>query len=332
MFFKDLLTPIGVTFLSLLIGGATLAGQTVHNIWDPPFRQGIAAQVENRIITFEELRREMAPLAPRIRQESRNEQEFTEKMSQLYVEVLQNLIDREIIVKEFNSKEFKLPQTVIENEFDRILVEDFNNDRAAFLEHLKSQGKNVREFRRELYERIVVSVMRGQMRKTVAEISPERIENFYNENKIHFYQEEALKLRLILLRAIADESMDLLRQQAARVMEELRSGRDFAEVAKEYSQDSRRERGGDWDWVQRGDLQDTLSEVAFGLEPGSFSDPVEVGGQIFILYNEAYRAEGLQELAEVRDRIEDILLGQISRQAQRAWLERLRKTAFVRYF
>jgi peptidyl-prolyl cis-trans isomerase SurA len=321
-------------FLILMFSGAVLPsyGQTVHNIWNPPFRQGIAAQVEGRIITFEELRREMAPLAPRIRQESRSENEFNDKMSQLYVEVLQNLIDREIIVREFTKKEFNLPQTVIENEFDRILIEDFNNDRAAFLEHLQSQGKNVREFRQELYKRIVVSVMRGQMRKTVAEVSPERIESFYNENKIHFYQEEALKLRLILLRPIADESIDLIRQQASRVMKELESGRDFADVAREYSQDTRRERGGDWDWVQRGDLQDDLSAAAFSLNPGTYSQPIEIGSQIFILYAEDYRSEGLQPLHEVRDRIEDILLGQISRQAQRAWIERLRKTAYVRYF
>ena len=63
----------------------------------PPYENGIAAVVEEKIITFEELRREMSPLIPQIRGESRSEDEFTNKMSQLYLEILQNLIDHVLI-------------------------------------------------------------------------------------------------------------------------------------------------------------------------------------------------------------------------------------------
>ena len=321
---------------ALLLTGLLLScavhGQTVHNIWDPPFKQGIAAQVEDRIITFEELRREMAPLVPRIRQESRSTEEFQQRMGQLYREILQNMIDREIIIKEFKKKEYNIPQTFVENEFDRILIEDFNNDRAAFLDHLKAQGMNVREFRRDLQERIIVSVMRSQMRKSMSEISPERIEAFYNENKIAFYEDEAVHLRLILLRRIADESDDLLRQQADRVIRELDQGTPFEDVAREYSQDSRKNRGGDWDWVRRNDLREELGDVAFTLKKGTYSQPIELDGQYFILYVEDRRDEGIQPLQEVRDRIEDILASQLTRQTQRAWIERLRKDAFIKYF
>jgi peptidyl-prolyl cis-trans isomerase SurA len=319
---------------ALLITPIALIGQTVkvHNIWDLPYKQGVAAQVEDRIITFEELRREMIPLIGRIQQESRSEEEFNKKMGEMYQEVLQNLIDRVIIVKEFKEKEFQLPQTYIENEYDRVLAEDFNNDRAAFLAYLDSQGKNEREYRRELTERIIVSVMRGQMYKGVSEVSPERIENFYNENKIHFFEEESIHLRLILIRAIADESQDLIKQTVDKAMEELDNGKDFSEVAKEYSQDSRKDSGGDWGWVKRGDLNQTISDAAFDLDAGEYSQPIEVSGQYFILYAEDRKEEGIQPLAEVRDNIEQILVDQMNRQAQRAWLERVRKKAYVKYY
>lgn len=325
---KRLLPALGL----ILTFAAPLKAQVVHNIWEPPFVQGIAAQVENRIITFQELRREIAPLVNRVRQESTTMEEFDKKMNELYLEVLQTLIDRHIIVSHFASKEYKLPQTYVENEFDRILIEDFNNDRAAFLQHLEAQGKNVREFRRDLRERIIVSVMRGQMRRSISEISPERIEKFYRENQVTFFEEEAVKLRLIMLKPIGDESRDLMQQQADKVMSELRDGADFVEVAKKYSQDSRRSRGGDWGWVSQKDLKAELGEVAFSLSKGEFSDPVFLGNQVFILYAEDYRPEGIQPLQEVRDQIEDILAGQLSRDAQRAWLERLRKDAFVKYY
>jgi peptidyl-prolyl cis-trans isomerase SurA len=316
----------------LLLAPLLASGQTAHNIWDPPYRQGIAAEVEDQIITFDELRREMAPLIPQIRENARSRAEFNRRMEELYFEVLQSLIDRVLIVKEFRKKEFNLPQTYVENEFDRILIEDFDNDRARFLEYLSSMGKNMREFRQDLRERIIVSVMRGQNRRSQSQISPERIERFYNENKLHFYEEESVRLRIIMLRPLADENEDLMRQNADKILAELAEGRPFIDVARQYSQDARRDRGGDWGWIRRSDLKDELSAVAFQLRPGEYSQPVLLGSQIFILYAEDRRDEGIQPLNEVRDRIEEILASQIARQAQQRWIERIRRESYIRYY
>jgi peptidyl-prolyl cis-trans isomerase SurA len=322
-------------FTTLLIAALpALSGlaQTVHNVWDPPFRQGIAAEVENKVITFEEIRREMSPLIPRIRESARSRTEFTQRMQELYLEVLQNFIDRVLIVEEFKEKEFNLPQSFVENEWDRILIEDFENDRSRFLEYLEAQGKNAREFRADLRDRIIVSVMRSEKRKSQSQISPERIEQFYNENKINFYEEEAVKLRIIMLRPLADENPDQMRQTIERIYEELEAGTPFADVASKYSQDSRRDRGGDWGWIQRPDLKDELSAVAFTLEKEAYSEAITLGEQIFILYVEDQRDEGIQPINEVRDRIEEILASQLARQSQQQWLERLRREAYIRYY
>lgn len=321
-----------VIFLSLLATCLTGLAQVAHNVWDPPFRQGIAAEVEEQIITFEELRREMTPLIPQIRESSRSRAEFTRRMEELYFEVLQNLIDRILIVKEFSKREFNIPQTYVENEFDRILIEDFDRDRARFLEYLDSIGKNVREFREDLRERIIVSVMRGEKRRSESQISPERIERFYSENKIHFYEEESVRLRIIMLRPLADESEDLMRQNIERVQEELNGGKEFADVARQLSQDSRRDRGGDWGWIKRSDLKDELSVVGFRLNIGQYSEPIQLGNQIFFLFVEDRRDEGIQPLNEVRERIEEILAGQLARQAQEQWLERLRRESFIKFY
>lgn len=315
-----------------LLAALPLTGQSVNNIWDPPFKQGIAARAEDRIITFEELRREIAPLVEGVRRESRSPMEFEQRMSELYLEVLQTLIDRVLIVKEFNRKEYNIPGSYVESEINRRLIEDFNGDRSRFLEFLRSQGMTMRDYRRELAEQIIVSVMRAQMRRSASEISPERIESFYNDNKIYFYQEESVHLRLIMLKPITDESPDLLRQTANRVLAELREGASFADVAAKYSQDSRRNRGGDWGWINRADLRPELSEVAFSLKVGEFSEPVALADQLFILFVEDRRPEGIQPIEEVRERIEGILANQLARQAVNRWLERLRRDAFVVYY
>jgi peptidyl-prolyl cis-trans isomerase SurA len=174
--------------------------------------------------------------------------------------------------------------------------------------------------------------MRSNMHKSISEISPARIETYYDQNKIQFFLEESIHLRLIMLKPIGDESPDLMRQQAERILAEVDAGKSFEDAAKTYSQDTRRSRGGDWGWVTRKDLNEKLADLAFSLGVGKHSEPILVGNQIYLMFVEERRPEGIQPLAEVRDQIEDILAGQLSRQVQQAWIERLRQKAFIRYY
>ena len=322
-----------ILFSILLLAIQPIAnGLTIHKIWEKPYKHGIAAIVQDRIITFEELRREMAPLMPQIRAESVSPADYEKKMEELYMEILQALIDRALIIKDFKEKEFQIPETVIENEYDRILITDFNNDRQKFHEHLRQIGKSPREFREGIEERVIVGAMRNQIRKSQAAISPEKIEEFYNENKIHFYQEESIHLRIIMLKPQPDSDSGFLDQTASKVIQELKNGADFSELAKKYSHDSRKDRGGDWGWVKRGDLRTELSTVAFGLASKKFSEPIELNKQLFILYIEDKRDEGIQSLSEARNQIEEILAGKLAGQAQNKWLERLRRDAYIKYY
>ena len=65
---------------------------------------GIAAIAEGEIITLEQLRKELEPIIPRLRVEAKNEQEFAARIDQLSKEVLQNMIDRILIVKAAEEK------------------------------------------------------------------------------------------------------------------------------------------------------------------------------------------------------------------------------------
>ncbi len=293
---------------------------------------GIAAIAEGQIITVQELRRELEPVIPRLRAESRSAEEFSQRIDELSKEVLQNMIDRIIIVKAAEDKGIMIPQSYIDQEYNDVISRDFGDDRRRFLDYLKARGETARDFRRDVYKRVVVTVMRQEMRRSQSEISPERIEDFYVKNKLRFYQGEALHLRQIILSPMADEGLVTLRQTANQVIRELQSGANFGDVARKYSQDKMSRRGGDWGWIERKDIRKELSDIAFSLEPGDYSEPVELGGTIFILYAEDKREEMIQPITQVRDIIENVLVGEIARESQEKWLRDLRENSYVRYF
>ena len=319
----------------LLSASLILTSLHAQNASDPELLRlgnGIAAIAEGQIITVEELRRELEPIIPRLRVESRNAQEFSKRIDELSKEVLQNMIDRIIIVKAAEEKGLLLPESYIDQEYDEVIDRDFAGDRGRFLEYLRARGETARDFRRNIYKRVVVNAMRAETRRSQSEISPERIEEFYVKNKLRFYQEEALHLRQVILTPMASEGLVPLRQTAKKVIKELDNGANFGDIARKYSQDDMSRKGGDWGWIERKDIRKELSDIAFALEPGKYSQAIEIGGTIFILYAEDKREEMIQPVAQVRDIIENVLVGKIARETQEKWLSDLRNDAYVRYF
>jgi peptidyl-prolyl cis-trans isomerase SurA len=297
------------------------------------FANGIVAVAEEKIITVADVMREVAPLLPSIQREARNEREYNDRVEQLYDDAIQDLIDRVLIIKEFRKDEKRhIPISYVDNAIADELAERFEGDRSKFLAYLRSQGKTIRDYRREKEEEIIYHYMQGQQRRSQSLVSPVRIETFYNENKDRFYQEDRVHLRLIQLSKTAGEADEMLIGQANQVLQRLRNGEKFEDLAREYSRDARRSRGGDWGWLQRSDFRQEFSEVAFKLEPGQASEPLVLPEGVFILYADDRKYAGIQPIDEVRDQIERILLQQMSRSNHERWLERLRRNGYVKYY
>lgn len=326
--------PVALFFLLAVLSLQPVSAQNIElDGWDLNFRHGIAAIVEGRIITMQELRRKLAPIIPQIARESRNQNHFQAQVQRVAREILQNEIDRVLIVKAFEDvEEMQIPPSVVQNEFENAIVREFDGDRGAFLEYLRSQNQTVRDYQRELREDIIISVMRSRNRQTQAEVSPERIEEFYNENKIRFYQEESVRLRQCVLVPYADESEKLLLENAEKIIRELKEGARFQDIARRHSQDDMAHRGGDWGWIKRSDIRPELGDIAFSLDEGEWSEPTVINNQVYILYIENRRPEGIQNLSEVRDTIERFIISDIARTTQERWLERLRADGYVKYF
>ena len=323
---------IGFTNLSYSIQNKTILDSSKSDRSIVRLGNGIAAIAEGQIITLEELRGELEPILPRIRLEAKSESDFNQLIDKLSRDVLQNMIDRIVILKAAEEKGLMIPESYIDQEYNETIASDFGGDRSKFLEYLKQKGETPREFRKEIYRRVAVNAMRQENRKSQSEISPERIEDFYVKNKIRFYQEEALHLRQIILTPLADEGLAPLRQTAKQVIKELQDGANFGDLARKYSQDNMSRRGGDWGWIKRSDIREELSTIAFKLDPGQYSEPVELGGTIFVLYCEAKREEMIQPVSQVRDVIEEVLVGEIARENQSRWIKKLRSKAYIRYY
>lgn len=84
-----------------------------------------------------------------------------------------------------------------------------------------------------------------------------------------------VRARHILLRASTDEEFERAHEKAELLRARALGGADFAELAKQHSEDSETaKRGGDLGFRARGRMPAEFDEAAFSLEPGQISEPV----------------------------------------------------------
>jgi peptidyl-prolyl cis-trans isomerase SurA len=316
----------------LAASGLAQTAQTDDNL-NLRFANGIVAIAEDKVITVDDVRREVMPLVPQIQREAKNEQEFNQKFEVLQDNAIQNLIDRVLIIKDFQKDDKKhVPESFVDNQIADQLTEQFDNDRSKFLAYLRARGTTMRDYRKEVMEDIIYNYMMHQQHKSQSIVSPVKIEQYYKENKDRFYQDDSVHLRLIQLSRAPGTTDGELRGQADAILLRLRSGEKFEDLAKEYSSDSRRAKGGDWGWMKRSDLKPEFSEPLFAVKKGECSEAVVLPEGCFLLYAEDRKYAGIQPLDEVRDQIERILVQQMGREYEDRWLERLRRNGYVKHF
>jgi peptidyl-prolyl cis-trans isomerase SurA len=246
---------------------------------------------------------------------------------------VQDLVDRVLIVKEFYKDEkHKVPPSLIDNQIAEIIATQFDGDRSKYLAYLRSRGISQKDYRRETEEEMIYGFMRQQKRKSASTVSPVKIETFYNENKDRFYQEDQVHLRLIQISRGADDTDETLKAKGEDITKQLKSGASFVDLARLYSQDSRRTKGGDWGWQRRSDLRKEFSDVIFSLDQGKYSEPLIMPEGAFLFFVEERKHAGILPLDEVRDQIERMLIQQSARQEQERWLEKLRRNGYVKHF
>jgi peptidyl-prolyl cis-trans isomerase SurA len=313
--------------------------QTPQDDLDRRYANGVVAIVEDKVITVEDLRREIGPRVPAVQQMSRNEKEFNERLAVMQEETIQELIDRAVIVKEFRkgdsedgSEVRSVPASYIDNAISEELITRFENDRSKFLAYLKATGYTMREYRQKVEEDMVYGFMRGQQRKSANIVSPVRVEQFYKENRDRFHEEPQVRLRLIALNRKAGETDGALKDRADAVVARARGGEDFAKLAEEVSDDAKKSKGGDWGWQKSADLKGDFSTPLFKLAKGGLADPILMPDAAYVLKAEDKKDGGIQPLAEVRPEIERILSGMMAREAEERWLERLRRNAYIRIY
>lgn len=297
---------------------------------EPAVVDGIKGVVSTRVVTYSEVEDYSRPAADALRRQYFAQPEvFEQKLNEALNDSLQQLIERMLILRSFDTEGYKLPDSVVD-ELVNDRIQKYG-DRVTFIKTIQAQGLTIEQFRKQVRDQYIESALRNQNVQREIFVSPYKIENYYLAHQDEFRMEDQIKLRMIVLTKTGPDDTNTLRR-IREIQSQIKDGTPFTEMAQNYSQGSQQHQGGDWGWVQRSVLRKELADIAFTLKPGVVSEPVDTPDTCYLILVEEVRPAHVRPLPEVAGDIEKTLRIQLQAKLQKQWIDGLKKKTFIRYF
>src|SRR5438132_3366929 len=328
---RSLMRPFAIALLAM----AGLAGLPIFSAAfaeEPQVVDGIAAIVNGEVITYSQVRALSAPREKLLRSQLTGK-DLESKLLELRQLALSDLVDRRLVIQAFKKESYQIPDHFVDQRMQEIIRESFGGDRNTFVKTLEAQNYTLGEFKQKEMERMIVAAMRSHNVKTNSIVSPIKIEDYYRKHHEEFTTKEQIKLRMIMISGQKDTaSAPAQKALAEEVLGRLASRAEFDRTAQVYSEDSTRDNGGDWGWIERNTLAAPLEKLAFNMPVGRISNIIEYAGNYYILKVEDKRGGTTRSLSEARSDIEKKLLQVEAQGIQERWIASLRAKAYIKTF
>jgi peptidyl-prolyl cis-trans isomerase C len=204
------------------------------------------------------------------------------------------------------------------------LVEDMVSEE-LLLQEAKRRGldklDDVKRLTEEADKKILVAKLIEQEIDKKLTVTDAEVKTYYDNHTDDFVVPYRLRASHILLRD---------RAEAESVLNRIKAGELFEELAKKYSMDPTASKGGDLGYIRKGQLIPEVEEALFALKNGELSDVIQSKFGFHILKVTGEAKPQTKELHLVDKEIRDRLTLEKRSQAFNALIERLKKKAGVK--
>ncbi|MDI3254834.1 peptidyl-prolyl cis-trans isomerase [Pseudacidobacterium ailaaui] len=334
MNFKTLPFPAaflaGIAFLSgpsLVLAQSKPAAPAQDSPYQGTVVERIIARVNDQVITNSDYQRARQELEAQARQQGWSQQQLFEQEHNL----LRDLIDQQLLLSK--GKELGITgESETIKRLDDIRKQNHLDSMEDLQKAAESQGVSFEDFKQHIREGIISSlVIRDEVGRHLS-VSQSEVQQYYDQHKADFDQPEQVRLSEILVPTPNPDDasqVEAAQKKADAIEAKLKSGADFAEVAKTESGGPTAQQGGDLGEFKRGQLAKVLEDQTFNLKAGEYTQPIRTKQGFVILKVTEHTPGGIQPLKEVEPQVEDALYQQKMAPALRQYLTRLREEAYI---
>ncbi len=237
--------------------------------------------------------------------------------------ILASFDGQTITLGEFNQLWEQVPEDY-KLQLDKSMVLDQMISEKLLIQEAKNMGleedEKVIEQIRKITEQILVQVLIEREILDKVKVNDEEVLEYYEQNKDSFTEKEQVHLYNILLET---------EEEAQDILEQLKAGGDFSEIAKEKSTGPSAAQGGDLGYLIKGTIVPEIEDVVFALELEVLSEVVKTDFGFHILKITEKKPETVKALEEVKEDIVQTLLPTKQKEAFDNLLEELKSKSEI---
>ena len=239
-------------------------------------------------------------------------------------DTLKQLIAQQLLDEESQ----KYADRVDEAEVDHFIqqIEERNHLTDAQLRtQLQAEGTSYEAFRKNAFKQVeAIEMVQREVREKI-QVPDSDIEAYYKSHPEEFtVTQEKYRLAQILIAVPADAPSDKVaaaQKTAVEVRTMAVKGKDFGELARQYSNDDSKTKGGELGEFNPNDLNDQIAAAVKQTKPGDIAPLVHTHYGFHVIKVEEHQEPGEQPLAVVKDEIHDKLVNEQAKDRFDQWVD-----------
>ena len=292
----------------------------------------VVAVINDAIILGSELEARLIPVRNEAMQIA-DQKERDRRLAKLQTQVLDEMVNEELIVQAAEAAKVDIESAEVQAALDEIKQQN-NLDEAGLAQVLAAQGYTVAGYKADLRRQLLRLRAVNQLVAPKIQVTEEDVRARYDEMQRRSAAVSAVSLSHILFKLPehpTEQQLTEAKAKAAKAVERVKAGEQFAKVAGEISEDeSTRTTGGQLGWFQRGSMANPEWEpVVFAMEKGDVRGPVSGPQGLHVFFANELKKSDMKPFAEMKDGIMRELRRREMDKQTVTWLEELRKKAYI---
>jgi peptidyl-prolyl cis-trans isomerase C len=308
-------------FASAVFSSLTLAEEKQSS-------ETLAAVVNGSVITQAELDSQINMIIDRLHKSGQFPS--ISELGQIKMQVLDNLIARELLYQESQKKGFKADQKVVDAQLGRLKAQ-FPNE-AEFQNALSRMDLTEAGLRSKIERDLAIRRLVDDQISRKVSVSDKEIREYYESNPEAFQTPERVRASHILIKvdADSDESQKTEAQdKISQIQKKLKTGEDFSALAKEYSEGPSGPKGGDLGYFTRGQMVKPFEDAAFSMKSGEVSEMVETRFGYHLIKVTDKTSESIVAYEDVKEKLGEFLKQRKVQQEIEPYVNTLEKQAQI---
>lgn len=310
---------------------------TPPRITGPIEVNGIAAKVNGKVITRNEVGFAVAPIYNQLASQfPRRGPEFERQFKKARDGMIQDLIDRQLILDEYKTMGANIKDYYVDEEIKRQVRELFNGDEAKFQEELKRSRLTMDGYRRMQKEKMIVQAMRANQFSDAPPPLPDEVQAEYNAVKLTLRDtsKDRISFKKIFIPKLDQENPvatpETQLSLAESLAKQIQDGADFADLAKTHSRDAFGAEGGFQKDVPRPELSPEFAAILFDTKVDKLVGPLEdKNGYTLAIPTKIVFGPSPPLDGEIREKIEARVRSKKTSAQYEHWIEARRKKAMI---